>query len=846
MSFYLKQIVTKLTPSAKECLDSAINLAISRHHFEVDTIHLINSLMNHSKQLIERLSAEALFQPSFVIRVIEKELELLQRGNLNDPVFSEALVSFFEKAWLHASTRWSCSRLDVPALFAAILYADTTLISDEVRHNLNCQKEFAENILKEACTEINNINFIKNVSSSTVLDKYTKNLSKLAKNGKIDPVIGREKEIRQLIDVLLRRRQNNPILTGDPGVGKTCIVEGLALRIQEAKVPEILVNAEILTLDLTALLAGASVKGEFENRFQNLLKEIEKKDKTIILFIDEAHTLIGAGGMPGQTDAANLLKPVLARGALRIVAATTWSEYKKYFEKDAALARRFQAIKVCEPDNSTASAMVRALIPVMTNHHNVSITESAIKAATNLSSRYISGRKLPDKAVSLLDTACAHVALSQVHTPKEIENIYAHLNQQLVELSALEDDDILRRQQLGDSINNLNDKLSLLEPTWKYQLDLVNKIKECRDFNQLILYRKELNQSHRNVAPMVFERVDDTCIADVVSEWTGIPLGTVLETEKQKIQELLPRLQQRIIGQDHALSVFASQIEICQAKLNDYNKPNGVYLLAGPSGVGKTETAHALADLVYGGINNLITINMSEFQEAHSISGLKGSPPGYIGFGQGGTLTESVKRNPYSVILLDEIEKAHPDVIEIFYQVFDKGVMEDAEGQLINFRNTFIIMTSNLASSQLMAAWDSGEKSINNIVDLIQPIFNEFFQPAFMGRVNLIPFMPLTHTSLKKIIKIKINNICQRVRDTTNQTIQVNYKESVVNWVMNNCKYTQSGARDIDVILNRKILPLLARQVYYSNTNKRNESIELFIKNNNIAIVSRLNGDKLL
>ncbi|MFQ6247200.1 type VI secretion system ATPase TssH [Yersinia enterocolitica] len=843
MSFYLKQIVTKLTPSAKECLDSAVNLAVSKNHFEVDTIHLINSLINHSKLLMEKLSTEALFQPSLVIKAIESELELLQRGNLNVPVFSESLVSFFEKAWLHASTRWSCSCLDIPVLFATILHIDDALISDKVRHSLNCQKEFAENLLKDACTETNGINN-NDLSSSTALGKYTKNLSKLAKEGKIDPVIGREKEIRQLIDILLRRRQNNPVLTGEPGVGKTCIVEGLALRIQEGKIPEVLINAEVLTLDLTSLLAGASVKGEFEKRFQNLLNEIGKKDKTVILFIDEAHTLIGAGGLIGQTDAANLLKPVLARGELRVIAATTWSEYKKYFEKDAALARRFQIIKVCEPDSETASAMVRALIPAMTKHHNVSITESAIKAATNLSSRYIPGRKLPDKAVSLLDTACAHVALSHVHTPKEIENIYAHLDRQLAELAALEDDDIIRRQQLNDSINNLNNKLSLLEPTWKYQLDLVNKIKECQDLNKLILYRKELNHSHRSVATMVFDRVDDTCIADVVSEWTGIPLGTVLETERKKTQELLPRLQQRIIGQDHALSLIVSQIEICQAKLNERNKPNGVYLLAGPSGVGKTETAHALADLVYGGINNLITINMSEFQEAHSISGLKGSPPGYIGFGHGGILTEGVKRNPYSVILLDEIEKAHPDVIELFYQVFDKGIMEDAEGQLINFRNTFIIMTSNLASHQLMAAWESGEKSTDNIVDLIFPIFYDFFQPAFMGRVNLIPFMPLTHSSLKKIIKNKINEICQRVEEAINKKIQVNYKESVVNWVMNNCKYSQRGAREIDMILNRNVLPLLANYISYNDFNNINESIELFVKDEKIAIASRFNEDR--
>ncbi|HHT0302648.1 type VI secretion system ATPase TssH [Raoultella planticola] len=847
MSFYLKQIVGKLTLSAKECLDSAINLAVSRKHFEVDTIHLIYSLIKHDAKLIDRLSTEALFQPSLVFNEINKQLEVFQRDNLSSPVFSESLVSLFEKSWLHASTKWSCSQLDVPALFAALLYADNALISDSVRHSLACDKACAENILLEACLGKNDINHKQDLFTSEQIDKYTTNLSKLAREGKIDPVIGRENEIRQLIDILLRRRQNNPVLTGDPGVGKTCIVEGLALRIQEGKVPFSLMNAEILTLDLTAILAGASVKGEFENRLQNLLKEISKEDKNIILFIDEAHMLIGSGGAPGQADAANLLKPALARGALRVIAATTWSEYKKYFEKDAALARRFQTIKICEPDTDTASAMVRALVPAMTHYHNVSITESAIKAATTLSSRYISGRKLPDKAVNLLDTACAHVSLSQVHTPMVIEGIYAELNRRLAELSALEEGDILRRQQLDDNVNKLNSRLALLEPAWKYQLDLVKKIRQCQDVNQLNLFRKDLHNSHRSVAPMVFERVDDTCIADVVSEWTGIPLGSVLETEKEKTQELLPRLQLRITGQDHALSAIASQIEICHANLNDPNKPYGVYLLAGPSGVGKTETAHALADLVYGGSNNLITVNMSEFQEAHSISGLKGSPPGYVGFGHGGTLTEGVRRNPYSVILLDEIEKAHHDVIELFYQVFDKGIMEDAEGQLINFRHALIIMTSNLASSQLLAAWDSGEKSMKNIEQLIRPVFDDFFKPAFMGRVNLIPFMPLTNISLKKIIKMKINNICRRVAEATNQMVSVKYKSSVVNWVMENCRHSQCGAREIDMILNSTILPLLAKQVCYtSGYNQQNECIELCVKNNQIVITSTPVGERVL
>ncbi len=821
----------------------AINLAVSRRHYEVDIIHLIYVIISNDKNLIEQLAKETLLNPPSIINAIEKEFMELPQGDVNTPVFSEILVSFIEKSWLHASTKWSCSSLDTPALFATVLYTARELLPERVSYSLNCQKKVAENILRQSCEASIITTQDNTLPSNSMLDRYTINLSTSAEEGRIDPVIGRENEIRKLIDILLRRRQNNPILTGDPGVGKTCIIEGLALRIKEGKVPETLRNVEVLTLDLTSLLAGASAKGEFENRLQHILKEIEKKAKSIVLFIDEAHMLVGAGGLAGQTDAANLLKPALARGTLRVIAATTWSEYKKYFEKDAALARRFQIIRVSEPDVNAASAMLRALVPAFISHHNVDITEGAIKAATNLSNRYISGRKLPDKAVSLLDTACSHVSLSQVHIPKEIEYIEANLKRDMTELSALENNDILRRNQLNNNINCFNDRLLLLNSIWKHQLDLVNKIKECQDYDEINALRMELKKSHRDVAPMVFERVDETCIADVVSEWTGIPLGTFLETEKEKSKALLSRLQQRIIGQDYALSVISSQIEICQANLHDPHKPTGVYLFAGPSGIGKTETAHALAELVYGGSNNLITINMSEFQEAHSLSGLKGAPPGYVGFGHGGILTEGVKRNPFCVILLDEIEKAHPDVIELFYQVFDKGTMEDGEGQLINFRNTLIIMTSNLAASQLNDLWISGDKSISNILSIIRPIYDDFFQSAFMGRVNLIPFFPLSPDSLKRITKMKIEKICQRVSDATDHKIIVKYKKSLITWILENCKYIQSGAREIDMILNHKVLPLLAKHICNNDVNNFTGCLNLFIKNNTVVVEFSSDGE---
>lgn len=811
MSSYLKRIVDKLTPESRSCLDAAVSQAISRTHHEVDVEHLLLAVIVQHSDLMESLNLGAGLAADALLSATQQALNTFRSGNSRAPVFSTGLVQWLEKAWLHASASWGHTQLAPAALLACLLEENTApSLTSGVRKALNCQRDAAEQLLLDACNTRENAASTVTQSSNSALGKFTRNLSAQARKGELDPVLGREAEIRQMIDILLRRRQNNPILTGEPGVGKTALVEGLALRIAAGNVPEVLRQMEVLTLDLGLLQAGASVKGEFENRLQALMKEIASAPQPVILFIDEAHTLIGAGGQAGQNDAANLLKPALARGELRVVAATTWAEYKKYFEKDAALTRRFQLVQVAEPGIDSATAMLRAIAPAMSRHHGVQILESAIHAAVNLSSRYIAGRQLPDKSVSLLDTACARVAVSQSHHPKEIEDINALLSNLHTEREALqkEGQHDQRLATLALRETELLADLSHLRPLWEQQKSLVQQLQQSRDESAIAAWRRELAELHEAHA-LVFECVDATCIADVVSGWTGVPLGRMVEKQQQQLGELLHRLEQRVIGQRHALSTIATQVRISRANLNDPLKPTGVYMLAGSSGIGKTETALVLADLLYGGEQSLVTINMSEYQEAHSVSGLKGSPPGYVGYGQGGVLTEAVKRNPYSVVLLDEVEKAHPDVMELFYQVFDKGMIEDAEGQLINFRNTLIIMTSNLASAKITAACAEGETSPEALCTLIRPEFEHVFRPALMGRVTLIPYLPLQPKTLAQIIRLKLDRICQRYHAASNGEVQLSYSESVVSWVAELCQVMQSGARDIDQALNRHILPLL-------------------------------------
>lgn len=817
MGNYLKKVIEVLSVEARACLDAAISLAVSRTHHEVEIEHLLLGVITKHPAMIEQLCLNAGLRGDELIEALKISLNQQRSGNTRSPVLSESLVEHLEKSWLHASAGWQQTRLPVQAFFGSVL-ADTagyqSHFSPLVSNALNCDKERAEKLLREACPRVasapeNSSTAVSHNPDSALL-KFTRNLTELAREDKLDPALGREQEIRQIIDVLLRRRQNNPVLTGEPGVGKTALVEGLAQRIVEGSVPETLKTMEILTLDLGLLQAGANVKGEFENRLQTLLREVKEYPSPIILFIDEAHTMIGAGGQAGQNDAANLLKPALARGEMRVIAATTWAEYKKYFEKDAALARRFQVISVAEPDRETAIAMLRSLKQAMSQHHGVQILESALTAAVELSSRYISGRQLPDKSISLLDTACARVAVSQCHEPKEIEDLNALLSNIKTERASLNEEggNEPRLKWLDQREVEINRDLAVLLPVWQQQRDLVSAISTSEDQTEIAAMHAQLALMHQEHA-LVYDCVDATCVADVIAGWTGIPLGRMMEKEQNGLSDLVGRLEERVIGQSHALKAIAQQIRICHANLGDPVKPTGVYMLAGPSGVGKTETALALSELLFGGEQSLITINMSEYQEAHSVSGLKGSPPGYVGYGQGGVLTEAVRRRPYSVVLLDEVEKAHPDVMELFYQVFDKGVMEDAEGQLINFRNTLIILTSNLASDLVMTSCEAGETDQDALARLIRPEFDQFFRPALMGRLRLIAYLPVVGETLAKIIRLKLNKICERFAYAGDGESSVTYNDKVVDFIASRCRVEQSGAREIDAVLSNDLLPLL-------------------------------------
>ncbi|MDL2357455.1 MAG: type VI secretion system ATPase TssH, partial [Pseudomonadota bacterium] len=666
--------------------------------------------------------------------------------------------------------------------------------------------------------------------ATPALDQFTTCLTGRARDGQLDPVIGRDAEIRQAIDILMRRRQNNPILTGEAGVGKTAVVEGLALRIAAGEVPEVLRGVEIHALDMGLLQAGASVKGEFENRLKNVIDEVKKSPHAIILFIDEAHTMIGAGGAAGQNDAANLLKPALARGELRTIAATTWSEYKKYFEKDAALARRFQVVKVEEPDEETACAMLRAMAPLMERHFGVRVYDDAISEAVRLSHRYISGRQLPDKAISVLDTACAKVALGQSATPALVEAGVRLLERIDAQAAALMREESAGAEH-GAKLSALRvqriaatEEQRQVQRRWEQEQSLNAQIQRLRSgleqgttqgANGALRSLIEELRAVQGESPLVPVQVDGQVVAEIVAGWTGIPLGRMVKDEIKTVMNLQALLEERILGQSHAGAVVAQRVRTARASLDDPNKPKGVFLFVGSSGIGKTETALALADLLYGGERKLVTINMSEYQEAHSVSGLKGAPPGYVGYGEGGVLTEAVRRNPYSVVLLDEVEKAHADVLELFFQVFDKGVLDDAEGRQIDFRNTIIILTSNVASALMMQACLNKPAAElpgpEQLAEIIRPQLMKHFKPAFLGRLTVVPFYPIGDEILARIIRLKLDRIGARI--DRNHQARFDYDDALVNAVLARCTEVDSGARNVDTILNGTVLPEIADSV---------------------------------
>jgi len=670
---------------------------------------------------------------------------------------------------------------------------------------------------------------------TTPLDRFSQDLTAKAKSGEMDPILGRDDEIRQLIDVLMRRRQNNPILTGEAGVGKTAVVEGFAQRIASGDVPPPLKDVRLCALDIGLMQAGASMKGEFEQRLRSVIDEVQSSPVPVILFIDEAHTLIGAGGSAGTGDAANLLKPSLARGTLRTIAATTWAEYRQYIEKDPALTRRFQPISVGEPDVETCCIMLRGILGPMEKHHGVRISDAAVMAAVNLSHRYIPARQLPDKAVSLLDTAAARVAISQSTTPSRIEDARVAIAAKAAEKASLVNDADLgaenaeRIAALDAEIAGLNDKLAGIETDWTAEQALVGEIRSIREIlaqpkeagkpaDDATEKRAELRgkfDALESIVPekrMIYAHVDEQSVASVVSDWTGIPVGRMVRDEIETVLKLPEILNRRVIGQSHGLAMIARRIETSRARLDNPSKPIGVFMLAGPSGVGKTETALALAETLYGGEQNMITINMSEFQEAHTVSSLKGAPPGYVGYGEGGRLTEAVRRKPYSVILLDEVEKAHPDVHEIFFQVFDKGLMEDGDGRRIDFKNTLIILTTNVGTDLIMKLSDDPKyrDDPEQLAQMLRPELLRVFPAALLGRIVSIPYFPLSAFMLDSIVRLQLDRIDRRIR--ANHSASLVYDDAVVGHVVSKCNDPDSGGRMIDNIVTNTLLPALSRE----------------------------------
>jgi type VI secretion system protein VasG len=660
---------------------------------------------------------------------------------------------------------------------------------------------------------------------TTALDRFSQDLTAKASEGSMDPILGRDEEIRQLIDVLMRRRQNNPILTGEAGVGKTAVVEGFAQRIAKGDVPPPLRGVKLCALDIGLMQAGASMKGEFEQRLRSVIDEVQNSPTPIILFIDEAHTLIGAGGATGTGDAANLLKPALARGTLRTIAATTWAEYRQHFEKDPALTRRFQPIQIDEPDVERACIMLRGLVQPMEKHHAVRISDTAIQAAVNLSHRYIPARQLPDKAVSLLDTASARVAISQTAIPASVEDTRATIAALENEKAALLADAELgasdegRLAEIENRIAQSRDKLENLELEWKNENALIEEIRELRESSQgadgARAALKDKLASLATIDPerrMIYPHVDEQAVASVVSDWTGIPVGRMVRDEVETVLQLAYILNRRVVGQSHGLRMIAKRIETNRARLDNPNKPIGVFMLCGPSGVGKTETALALAEALYGGEQNMISINMSEFQEAHTVSTLKGAPPGYIGYGEGGRLTEAVRRKPYSVILLDEVEKAHADVHELFFQVFDKGQMEDGTGRRIDFKNTLIILTSNVGTDLIMSL--SRDPLYRNdseaLAAQLRPALLKVFPAALLGRMVTIPYYPLSDEMLAGIVRLQLDRIAKRVRES--QRAAFVYDDAVVEHIVSLCNDPDSGGRMVDNIITNTLLPALSRE----------------------------------
>ena len=864
----------KLNPLAYKAIESATVFCKMRGNPYVELVHWLVQLVQNNETDLDAILRHYQIDASAMAKDMTAALDRLPRGSTSISDFSEYIENSIERAWVYATLQFGEAHVRTGTLIIGMMK------SANLRNALlSISKEFAKIRVDDLAENFNKIcggtqeaklgaqdgTGIGSGEPGTesgsmapaamgkgeALKKFCVDLTERAKEGKMDPVTGRDEEIRQIVDILMRRRQNNPILTGEAGVGKTAVVEGFAQRLARGDVPPQLKEVSLLSLDLGLLQAGASMKGEFEQRLRQVIDEVQASPKPIILFIDEVHTLVGAGGAAGTGDAANLLKPALARGNLRTIGATTWAEYKRYIEKDPALTRRFQVVQVPEPDEHKAILMLRGVATVLEKHHRAQLLDEAIEAAVKLSHRYIPARQLPDKAVSLLDTACARVAVSQHATPAEVEDTMRR-----IEALEIEEGIIAREQavgvHIGDRAKDVTEKLArnrellgTLQARWKDEKAIVDKILALRAtlrgddkpvdgepapsvdrdalMKELHIEQDKLSELQGD-APLIMPSVDAQAVASVVSDWTGIPVGRMVKNELENVLKLGETLGQRVIGQQHGLDMIAKRIQTSRARLDNPNKPIGVFMLCGTSGVGKTETALALAEALYGGEQNVITINMSEFQEAHTVSTLKGSPPGYIGYGEGGILTEAVRRRPYSVVLLDEVEKAHSDVHELFFQVFDKGRMEDGEGRMIDFKNTIILLTSNAGSELVMNMCKDPEllPDPESLATALQEPLMKIFPPALLGRLVTIPYYPLSPDMMGKIVRLQLNRIKKRVEE--NHRIPFNYSDDAVKLIVKRCDNPEAGGRIIDSILTNTVLPKVS--IEYLGRMSRGEELK--------------------
>ena len=877
MDIDIRTLMGRLNADCKRAMEQAAELCVQQTHYNVEVEHLLLRLLENEAPDLQIIWARHSVRSESVSDQLQKVVQGFKRGNGRTPSLAPDFAQWFQEAWLLSSMLLGQQHIRSGTLILALLEVDSLrgrlvdsapallqiprrTLHDELSGLLRSSAEEYEVQRTDAVkpsvltsgslqqrhapnTEASpQLPTAGRASATPSLDQFTVDLTQLARDGAIDPIRGRDSEIRQVIDILLRRRQNNPILTGEAGVGKTAVVEGFAQRVVQGEVPPALRRVSVRSLDLALLQAGAGIKGEFENRLKSVISEVKASPTPIILFIDEAHQLIGAGGSEGQGDAANLLKPALARGELRTIAATTWAEYKKYVERDPALARRFQVVKVDEPSEDVAIDMLRGMVETLQKHHNVEIVDEAVKEAVKLSHRYITGRQLPDKAISVLDTACARVAIGQSGVPAELEAVRRDIasieNEQQVlrhavatgadhaeTIAALN----LRLQTLRQKQKRLDEKLDEEKQAVQEIVALRQRIAqritsgaepsyaESED-GDLSLLTDQLRRLEKGLEalqsdePLVPVCVDCNVVAEVISGWTGIPVGKMWNDELRTILNLSDKLAERVVGQDQALDAISKRVRTFRANLDDPGKPVGVFMLVGPSGVGKTETAFALADLLYGGERNVITINMSEFQEAHTVSSLKGAPPGYVGYGRGGVLTEAVRRRPYSVVLLDEMEKAHPDVLELFFQVFDKGMMEDGEGVLIDFKNTLILLTSNAAQDVITQASHGGLRpDPEDLIAKLRPELLKQFSPAFLGRLTLVPYYHLGDEQIRSIVRLKLEKLAYRF--SLNHRCSFTWDKSVEDLITSRCTEVDSGARNIDHLLAHSVLPELSRLV---------------------------------